>query len=646
MSRNEFLELINKAQYSELEIILRKKITIGNFDSQDIKYLAVALEKQNKLNDAICYLKIAERVNQSDDELIEILAFTYDKISEPLLAIHYFKKLLDKTPENWLFNFRVGVNYEKLNDYSNSIKYLIASRNLKPEFLDNYNYLYRVFHKLEKLSESEFVLSEALRFAPNSAHLHLNAGVVASNLSKFEKAIHHLQKSVEIQPSPGGYLNLGNLYKQIGEIEQSINYTFKSVELNSQYALGYNNLCIDHNYFWAPKKQTFDIAKKYGELVKVSNPYKSWNCNLLEKRKLRIGFVSGDFRAHPVSHFLCGILDSISKDEFHLVGYYNSEIITSMTDRISKKFEEWYPGVNKLSDSHLAKKIHEDNIDILIDLSGHTAKNRLPVFAYRPAPIQATWLGYFNTTGLEEINWIIADKTVLPLRDKKYFTEKPYYMPSIYYAYTKPELDILIEKPPVLKNNYITFGSFNNYPKINHKVIKCWSSLLKKIPTSKLLIKNRQIKDDYLSNKLSDQFLEYGILKDRLIFEGVSPRMEYFRDFNKIDIALDPFPFPGGTTTIDCLWMGVPVINLSGNTFISRQGETILSNVGLKKWVAYSEDEYIQIAINKSTQIDELISLRKNLRQMIESSPVMDTKAFASNLSIFFKNAWLEYVSR
>jgi len=489
------------------------------------------------------------------------------------------------------------------------------------------------------------VLSAALRIKEESPDLHMNAGLMAAQLHRYDDALNHLNRSIELQPSPGAYLNLGNLYKQFGEIEKAIQTTQKCLELSPNYLIGYQNLCIDHNYYWAAKNKTFSLAKKYGELAAANIvPYKRWNNEIENKRKLRIGFVSGDFRLHPVAHFLEKILDAIPRTEFDLIAYYNGEVSDSMTQTICKKFTEWNPAVNKLSDRELADKIFKDRIDILVDLSGHTAKTRTPMFAYKPAPIQVSWLGYFNTTGMKTIDWIVADKIVLPEKDKRYYTEKPYYMPDIYYSYSKPELSVELLEPPVTKNGFITFGSFNNYPKLNAKVIEVWSKILLSVKGSKLLVKNRQLESSYMREQLMQRFIDQKISPERIMMEGASPRARYFNDFNKIDIALDPFPFPGGTTTIDCLWMGVPVVNLAGNTFISRQGETIMKNIGLSDWISYSENEYVALAKKKSSDINSLVKIKRDLRARIEDSPVMNTELFARNLGNAFQEMWQIYL--
>jgi predicted O-linked N-acetylglucosamine transferase (SPINDLY family) len=270
------------------------------------------------------------------------------------------------------------------------------------------------------------------------------------------------------------------------------------------------------------------------------------------------------------------------------------------------------------------------------------------MFAYKPSPVQVNWLGYFNTTGLKAIDWIIADKNVLPAKDKRYFTEKPYYMPDIYYAYSKPTVDTNTLESPFLKNGYITFGCFNNYCKLNEKVLDSWAKILAALPEAKLILKNRQLANQYLSKSLLKKFSKRGIEVSRIILESSSPMKAYYNSFNKIDIALDPFPFPGGTTTIDGLWMGVPVVTLSGNTFVSRQGETIIKNIGMDNWISYTEDEYVNLAIKKAKSLSKILKTnglyKQKLRMQVENSTVMNTKLFSSHLADAFRGMWIDYL--
>jgi predicted O-linked N-acetylglucosamine transferase (SPINDLY family) len=644
MNKSEFLQLIKNSEFAKAQDLIQKKILSGEFNAQDLKYLAVTLEKQGKNLEALSYLKIAERVSVPDPELDEILAFTFDKVGDFKNAVQYFYRILARQENNWLIHFKLGECCFKLTEYQKAIKHFINARNINQNSVQIYFGLYKTFMKLEKHKECLFVIEEAIKLNKDSADLYLNAGLVAAQLHEYPKSLNYLKRCIEIGPSPGGYLNLGNLYKQLSHIEKSIETTHKCIELVPDYLLGYQNLCIDYNYYWEKKSKTFDIAKKYGEILeKKATPYTEWLVEKNPQKKIRLGFVSGDFRLHPVSHFLVNILDDLPRDKFDLVAYYNSEVVDSMTKRISQKFTEWNLGVNLKSDKALAEKIHQDRIDILIDLSGHTAKTRTSMFAYKPAPIQVNWLGYFNTTGLKSIDWVIADQIVLTEKDRRYYTEKPYYLPNIYYAYSKPALKADIVPPPHIKNGHITFGCFNNHPKLNYRVIEAWSKILKLIPTSRMIIKNRQLESPYIREDLIKSFESHGIDAKRLTLEPSSPMYQYYDAYNKVDMALDPFPFPGGTTSIDGLWMGVPVVTLSGNTFISRQGETILKNLGMDDWISYSENEYIDLAVKKAKQIKSSKTYKEELREKVEKSPVMNTQLFAKHLSDAFQDMWGQF---
>lgn len=649
MNKLEFIKIIDNREYARAETMLQNKILQGQFDVSDLKYLGIVLEKQGKNKEALTYLKIAERVSIADPEIEEVIAFVFDKIGDFKNAVDYFEKIIKRKNKDWRLATKIGDCFYNLSNYTSAIKYYIDARNLKKDSIEPYFGLYKSMLKLEKYKECLFVLEEAIKIKNDSAVLYLNAGLAAAQSHDYIKSLKYLRKSLRIEKTPGAYLNLGNLYKQMALIEKSIATTSKCIDLVPDYLIAYQNLCIDYNYYWEAKRKTFSVAKKYGEIVESrAQPYKAWKVDFFSDKKLRVGFVSGDFRLHPVSHFLIDILDAIPRENLTLVGYYNGEIADSMTRRICKKFDEWNIGMNFLSDRAFAEKIQKDRIDILVDLSGHTAKTRTAMFAYKPSPVQVNWLGYFNTTGLKAIDWIIADKNVLPAKDKRYFTERPYYMPDIYYAYSKPTVDTNTLESPYLKNGYITFGCFNNYPKLNEKVLDSWVKILTALPEAKLILKNRQLENQNLSKSLLKKFSKRGIEVSRITLESSSPMKEYYDSFNKIDIALDPFPFPGGTTTIDGLWMGVPVVTLSGNTFVSRQGDTILKNIGMEDWISYSEDEYVNLAIKKAKSLPKILKsnrlYKQKLREQVENSTVMNTKLFSSHLADAFRSMWIDYL--
>jgi predicted O-linked N-acetylglucosamine transferase (SPINDLY family) len=293
-----------------------------------------------------------------------------------------------------------------------------------------------------------------------------------------------------------------------------------------------------------------------------------------------------------------------------------------------------------LSDEQAAQNIQTDGIDILIDLSGHTAHNRLPMFAWKPAPVQVSWLGYFATTGVPTMDYLLADPWTLPASEESSFTEKIWRLPQTRLCFTPPRSDIVVSPLPALSNGYVTFGCFNNLTKMNDAVVTLWAQILNAVPASRLFLKARQIKQASARQETIDRFAAHGIETSRLILEDYVPRENYLAAYHRVDMALDPFPYPGGTTTAEALWMGVPVLTLAGERFLSRQGVGLMMNAGLPEWVAADSSDYLARAVAHAGDLQKLAALRTGLRPQVLSSPIFDAPLFAGHFETALRGMW------
>jgi len=388
------------------------------------------------------------------------------------------------------------------------------------------------------------------------------------------------------------------------------------------------------------------MARKFGSLVTKNTQIRFSNYKgLLMPKKLRVGFVSGDLRNHPVGHFLEKVLSHINSDRIELTAYSTIIKVDDLSSRIKPFFSTW-KSIYSQSDKDSANTIYNDKIHILIDLSGHTACNRLSMFGWKPAPIQVSWLGYFATTGLNEMDYLLGDPYVTPSKYDNHFTEKIWRLPKTRWCFTPPNIDIDVAEPPVLNNGYITFGCFNNLSKMNDKVVELWSKVLESIPNSRLLLKSKQFRDKSAQEDVIQRFNIQGIKSERITLEGPEHREKYFVAYNRIDIALDPFPFTGGTTSVECLWMGVPVLTLVGDSLVSRQGVGILMNIGLPDWIADNKKEYIEKSILFASDLEKLATLRSGLREQILTSPLFDAQDFAQDFENSLWEMWNQYLQK
>jgi predicted O-linked N-acetylglucosamine transferase (SPINDLY family) len=362
-------------------------------------------------------------------------------------------------------------------------------------------------------------------------------------------------------------------------------------------------------------------------------------------RQLRLGLVSGDLGQHPVGFFLANVLESINPEQLEVHAYATAVRHDEVNARLRRSIAHWRDASpDKLDDEALARQIQADGIDILIDLSGHTAHNRLPVFAWKPAPIQVTWLGYLGTTGVGAMDYVLADPYALPVGEENQFVETPWRLPEGYICFSPPELPVEVGQLPASKNGYVTFGCFNNIKKVNQQVVACWAEILKAVPGSRLYLKTRGLDAPEVRAEMTTAFAAHGIAAERLILEGqFASHEEHFRAYQRVDIALDPFPYPGITTSVEALWMGVPVLSLQGDRFISHQGETILHNVGLPDWVARDEADYVAKAAAFAGDLQGLSELRAGLRPRLLASPLCDAPRFARNFEAALRGMWQKW---
>jgi len=359
-------------------------------------------------------------------------------------------------------------------------------------------------------------------------------------------------------------------------------------------------------------------------------------------RRLRVGFVSPDFGQHPVGFFLIRALENLDRGQCETVCYCDRIIKDDLTLRFQAAATIWRD-VSGLSDKGLTEAILTDRIDILFDLAGHTARNRLLVFARKPAPIQITWIGYEGTTGLEAIDYILADGYTIPAGQEVWYREQVLRMPHGYVCYDPPRTSSEAGPLPAAKNGYIRFSSFNNLAKITPHVVEVWAKVLDRVPDSRLVLKYRGLGDESVCRRYLGLFTAFGVDPSRVELTPPSDYAEYLSAYGEVDIALDPFPFGGGITTCDALWMGVPVITCPGETFASHHSLSHLSSVGLTETIASTLEQYVELAVSLAGDLPRLASLRAGLRERMAVSPLCDGKRFAANLMHVVREAWREW---
>jgi len=542
-------------------------------------------------------------------------------------------------------HYQLGIVFYDLGRFESAINSFRQAIAVNSSLAAIHNNLGNAFKELERFDDAIASYNCALKIEPQLSPTHNNLGLVYREAMRFSESIESYNRAISIAPDlTDAYTNLGNVLKDLGRMDESLMTLEQALQIDPDCATAHNHLLFIHNYVAdQPAELLLADARRFGETAaRLARPYIDWPNLPAPERRLRVGFVSGDLCSHPVGYFLEDVLNKLAVQahtKLELFAYPTRIREDATIKRLRACFESWYSAVG-LSDEALAQRIRDDGIDILIDLSGHTAHNRLPVFAWKPAPVQVSWLGYFATTGVAAMDYFIADPWTLPPDQEAYFTEQIWRLPETRLCFTPPDAEVAVGPLPALANGYVTFGCFNNLSKMNDAVVALWAQVLYAVPGSRLFLKYQQLGEASVRQSTCERFAVHGIDAGRLIFEDYVPRANYLAAYQRVDIALDPFPFPGGTTTVEALWMGVPVLTLTGERFLSRQGIGLLMNAGLPEWVATDPRDYVARAVAHASDLQGLALLRSGLRQQVLDSPLFDASRFAQHFEAALRGMW------
>ena len=513
----------------------------------------------------------------------------------------------------------------------------------KPDFAQAAALLSHVLDALGNSAGAIEAMELALRLEPDNFSSWLSLAIMLNDLKRNEEAERAARRALALEPqSPDALRLLSLVLCAQGFSTQALEplRTFIEIEptrFESQsFELGLLNF---DETLSAP--EIFDKHRQFGARLEQAFParFERYLGTADKDRRLRVGYVSADFCTHPVMLFLIPVLERHNREHFEIFCYSTTASSDRITERLRGLCDQWVD-VTDMSHQKMADRVHADAIDILVDLTGHTRLYRLPVFSQQPAPIQATWIGYLNTTGLSRMDYRLCDARTDPLETSQALhTETLIHLPNSQWCY-RPfiEKEVAVASP-VEKNGYVTFGSFNSALKITSVMCRRWGELLSRVPNSRLLMVD--INSEQKRESIRFDLFEMGISDDRIEF---LPRVDlpvYYDLFSFIDISLDTFPYGGGTTTFDSLWMGVPVVTATGWTPASRSAASILSALGLDAWVAPSIDRYVEVAAGLAEDHQTIVELRRTLRQKLKASPLTDEATFVRDLEAAYRQMWI-----
>ncbi len=536
------------------------------------------------------------------------------KQGEPLNAINCFRQCIAQAPQNAPAYDNLGAALDALKKYDEAAAAYRRAVELNPNFAQAWYNLGNALLASRRQFESIEPYRRALQIEPNMARAHNNLAQALKGLARMRESIDHYRKAVEARPD--------------------IASTFSNMVYALHFLPDYDIKALDEEHReWARRFER-----------PLASELKTHNNDRSPERRLRIGYVSPDFRNHSMASTLVPMLEGHAHEGYEIFCYADIPQPDDVTRRLRAAADVWRE-THKLSPSELAELIRSDQIDVLIDLTLHLAENRLLVFARKPAPVQVSFLGHPGSTGLSNIEYRITDHYLDPpgLNDE-FYPEKCLRLPDCYWCYERigpsPEVSAL----PALEKGYITFGCLNNFTKVSPLVIGYWASIIRSVPRSRLLVLVNE--GDPVSRNTTDLFAENGFPIDRLDVVSRRAPVEYLKLYHRVDLGLDPYPYNGHSTTCDSLWMGVPVVSLAGRTAVSRGGLSILSNAGLPDWAKHTPEDYIAAAVEKSSDLASLAQLRGRLRQQFQCSPVMDGPRFARNLEALYRQVWREWCAR
>jgi protein O-GlcNAc transferase len=510
---------------------------------------------------------------------------------------------------------------------------------LDPKFADAHNGLGVALRRLGRIDDAIEAFGTAIRLGADRPQAANNLGAALSDGGRLDEAIAVLMDAVQTKPDfAAAHNNLGNALRQAGRLDEAVASYRKAVDIAPQYALAHSNLLYalhgHPGYGAAQLLAEHEIwNEKFAKPLQTS--HRAHENGTDPDRRLRVGYISPDFRSHPVGFFLLPLFSQHDQKEWEVFAYSDVIAPDQVTRDLRAGVDTWRE-IAGLSDERAAHLVRADRIDVLVDLTMHTADTRLLVFARKPAPVQVTYLAYCSTTGMSAMDYRLTDAYLDPPDAALHYSERSAWLQT-YWCY-RPAVDSLdVVTTPALATGHPTFGCLNDFSKISLPALSLWSRVLVQLPSARLLL---HAPPGECRRRVRELVAREGVDPERVSFVGRIPLRDYLELHHRIDVALDPLPYGGGRTTCDALWMGVPVVSLIGDTAVGRGGASILSNIGLPELLAKSADEYVQIAVNLAGDAERLNTMRLGLRERMKSSPLMHAPRFARTVEAAFRRMW------
>ncbi len=607
--------------------------------------LGIALKLAGRLDEAIASYRLALKLKPDYADAFNNLGIALADAGQLEEAIASNRQAVRLAPNYADAHYNLGNTLwgnRQLTEAVVSYRQAIA---LKPDHAQAFNNLGNVYKETGNLDEAIASYQQALSLKPDYAEAHYNLGSAFQTLDQLDDAIASYRQAIHLKPDfAKAYNNLANTLRDAGHIDEAISCYREALRLKPDYPDAHSNLVfVIQSHPDSEPKMIQEEYRRWNQrhaqpLRKFVRPHTN---DPNPQRRLRIGYVSADFRNHSVSRFLLPLFRHHEHGAYEIICYSDVSKSDGATDRLRACADGW-ENIVGWTDERVADRIRKDKIDILVDLAGHTAGNRLRVFARKPAPVQISYLGYPGSTGLSEMDYRLTDSLADPPNETDLLhTEKLLRLPVCNWCFNEPDDAPMVAPLPADAAGSICFGTFNNFTKASPAIMDLWAAILNAIPSSRLIMKFRGLGEKSVRQQIHQCFASRGIRAERLEIRGHDPNpVSHLKAYNQVDIALDTFPYHGTTTTCEAMWMGVPVVTLAGSTHVSRVGVSLLSNIGLPEMIAQTPQQYVEIAVSLAKDLPRLAELRRQLRPRMRVSPLMDAPRFARDIESMYRQMW------
>ena len=620
-------------------------------DDPNAQYnLGVALKSAGRLEDAAVSYRHAVKLKPDFAEAYGNLGSVFKDLGRLEDAVASYRHAIKIRPDSSDTYINLGIALNGLGQVEDAAASYRKAVELKPDSVLAYFNLGNALKDSGRFEEAMASYKQAIEIKPDFAGAHNNLGGMLKNFGQLDAALASYRRALELKPDfAEAYNNVGGVYKDLGQLDAALASYRSALEFKPDFAEAYSNLLFLNSYNALIDPHEYLAMARNWERACVpaqereAARLRTFQRRPLAGRRLRVGYVSGDFRQHAVSYFIEQLFAHHDRTRIEIFAYSTQGNRDAVTERLQTMVDHWVP-IAGISDASVRDRIEADGIDVLIDLSGHSSNNRLGVFARRAAPVQAYYLGYFASTGLTEMDYWIGDEILSPPETDSHFSEQVWRLPRVSWSYDGKDAPAPAWHPD--PDGSVWVGSFNNLGKLTPATLALWAKVLRALPEGRLLLKAKELNDARNRQRILDAMADHGIQPDRIKLQdrNATPNWhEHMAYYDRLDIALDPVGAMGGvTTTFDALWMAVPVIALQGDRAASRATAAIVGALGYTEWAAGTEADYIDRVVSLARDVERRKALRYAQRERMASSPLCDAKG----LAVSMENAFIEMYER